>query len=144
MSARTRSSEYAARNPTAAPKEKPAKMIGQREFAFEPIEGGAHVFDFADAAGVFAFAQAGAAEVEAEHGESEAVERFHGVENDFVVQRSSVERMRMADHGGVRRVGRSGVEESFQASGGAGEEERADAGGFGEHESEYNRVSRLV
>jgi hypothetical protein len=28
---------------------------------------------------------------------------------------------------------RSGVEESFQTSGGAGKEERADAGGFVEH-----------
>jgi acetylornithine deacetylase len=106
---------------------------GQRELAFEPVEGGAHVFDFADAACVLAFAQFGAAEVETEHGESEAVERFHGVEDDFVVQRSTVERMRMAHHGGVRRVGRSGVEESFQASGGAGEEQGADAGSFGEH-----------
>ena len=93
---------------------------GQREFAFEPIEGNAHVFDFADAVGVFAFAQASAAEVEAEHGESEAVERFHGVEDYFVVERSTVEWMRMADHGSVRRVRRSGVEQSFQTSGGAG------------------------
>ncbi len=106
---------------------------GQREFALEPIEGGTHVFFFADAAGVLAFAQAGAAEVEAQHGESEAVERFHGVEDDFVVQRSTVQRMRMAHRGGVCRAGRSGVEESFQASGGTGEEQRADAGGFGEH-----------
>jgi hypothetical protein len=82
---------------------------------------------------VLAFAQAGTAEVEAEHRESEAVERFHGVEDDFVVQRSTVERMRMAHHGGVRRGGRSGVEESFQASDGSGEEQRPDAGGFGEH-----------
>jgi len=105
----------------------------QRELAFEPVEGGAHVFNFSDAAGVFAFAQAGAAEVEAEHRESEAIERFHGMEDDFVVERSAVERMRMADHGGVRRVGGPGVEQSFQASGGAGEEKRADAGRFGWH-----------
>ena len=105
----------------------------KRELAFEPIEGGAHVFDFADAVGMLAFAQSGAAEVEAQHGESEAVERFHGVEDDFVVQRSTVKRMRMAHHGGMGRVGRSGVEQGFQASGGAGEEERADAGGFVDH-----------
>jgi len=106
---------------------------GQRELMFQPVEGGAHVFDFADAICVLAFAQAGAAEVEAEHGESEAVERFHGVEDYFVVERSTVERMGMADHGGVRRAGRSGVEETFQASCGAGEEQGADAGSFGEH-----------
>ena len=105
---------------------------GQGEFTLEPIESGSHIFDFADAAGVLALAQAGAAEVKTEHGKSEAVERFHGVECDFVVQRSAVERMGMANHGGMRRVGRSGVEESFQASGGTGEEERADAG-IGDH-----------
>ena len=112
---------------------KAGENYGEREFAFEPIERGAHVFDLADAAGVLAFAQASAAEVKAEHGKSEAVERFHGVEDDFVVQRSTVERMRMADDGGMRRVGRSGVEESFEASGGAGEEERADTGVLQEH-----------
>ena len=105
----------------------------ERELVFEPVEGGADVFDFPDAAGVLAFAQAGAAEIETEHRESEAVERFHGVEDDFVVQRSSVERMRMADHGGVRRVGRSVVEQSLKASGGAGKEQGSDAGGFWEH-----------
>src|SRR5208282_5474521 len=92
-----------------------------------------HVFDFADAVCVFALAQAGAAEVEAQHGESEVVERLHGVEDDFIVQRSTVERMRMTDDGSMRRVGRSGVEQGFQASGGAGEEERANARSFGEH-----------
>ncbi len=80
---------------------------------------------------MFSFTQAGAAEVEAEYGESEVVERLHGVEDYFVVERSSVERMRMTDYGSVGRGGRSGVEQSFQASGGAGEEERADGGGFG-------------
>jgi hypothetical protein len=66
---------------------------------------GTHVFYFAFAAGMLAFAQAGAAEVEAEDGESEAVERFHGVEDDFVVQRSAVQRMRMADYGACVAVG---------------------------------------
>jgi len=103
---------------------------GQRELAFEPIEGGAHVFDFPDAVGVLAFAQSGAAEVKAEYGESEAVKRLHGVEDDFVVQRSPIKRMRMAHHGGMGRTGQSGVEQGFQASGRAGEEERADAGAF--------------
>lgn len=55
------------------------------------------------------------------------------MEDDFVVERSAVERMGMADDGGVRRVGRSGIQEGFQASGGAGQKKRADAGGFGEH-----------
>ena len=89
----------------------------------QPVEGGAHVFDLADAVGVLAFAQSGAAEVEAQHRESEAVERFHGVEDDFVVQRSAEEWMRMTDERSVSRGGRSRVEQGFEASGGAFEEE---------------------
>src|ERR1700674_3801206 len=115
---------------------------GQREFVFEPVEGGAHVFDFANAVCVLAFTQAGTAEVEAEHGKSEAIERFHGVEDDFVVERSTEERMRMADHGGMRRAGRTGVEERFQSSGGAGEEQGADAGGFGRHGIRVQQCAR--
>jgi hypothetical protein len=49
------------------------------------------------------------------------------------VERSTEEGMRMTDHGGVRRVRRSSVEQRFQESGGAGDEQRADAGGFGKH-----------
>jgi hypothetical protein len=106
---------------------------GKREFAFQPIEGGTHIFDFSDATGVLTFTRAGAAEVEAEHGETEAIKRFHGVEDDFVVERSPKERVRMADEGGKRGMGRSGIEEGFQASGGAIDEQGTDAGGFGEH-----------
>lgn len=106
---------------------------GKVEFLFEPVERGTNIFDLAYAVGVLAFAQAGAAEVEAEHGESEAVERLHGVEDDFIVQRAAEERMGMADDGGVRRAGRAGIEKGFQAAGGAGEEEGADAGGFVRH-----------
>jgi hypothetical protein len=105
----------------------------KREFTFEPVKGGAHIFDFADAIRVLAFAQSGASEIEAKHGKSEAVKRFHGVEDDLVVERSAVERMRMTDDSGVRRGGRTGVEQSFQASGGSGEKEGTDAGGFGRH-----------
>jgi len=42
------------------------------------------------------------------------------VKGDFVVERSSVERMRMADDGGMGRGGRPGIEQGFEASGGAG------------------------
>ena len=98
-------------------KGKAAKDYRERKLAFEPIEGGAHVFNFADAVGVLAFAQSGAAEIKAQHGESEVVERLHGVEDDFVVQRAAKQRMRMANHRGVRRVLSARVEQRFQASG---------------------------
>ena len=74
-------------------------------------------------------AQAGAAEIETEHGESEAVQSFHGVEDDFVVQRAAEHGMGMADEGGVGGVRGAGVEQGFEASGGAVEEEGADCGG---------------
>jgi hypothetical protein len=41
--------------------------------------------------------------------------------------------MRMANDRGMRRVGRPGVEQRFQASGGTGKKERANGGGFGRH-----------
>jgi hypothetical protein len=100
---------------------KSRKDDGEREFGLDPIESGADVFDFADAVGVLALAQSGAAEVEAEDGESEAVEGFHGVEDDFVVERSAKEGMRMTNHGSVGCGGGSGVEQSFQTSGRASE-----------------------
>jgi hypothetical protein len=91
------------------------KHDGQSEFMLEPVESGADVLDFADAVRVLAFAQPRAAEVEAKHGESETVERFHGVEDDLVVQRAAVERVRMTHHGHVCRVWRSGIQQRFQA-----------------------------
>ncbi len=93
---------------------------------------------------MLAFAQPGAAKIEAEHGKSETVERLHGVEDNFVMQRSTVQRMRMAHDGGMRRIGRPGVEQSFQTSGGAGYVERADAGGFGGHGAVVCRESFVV
>lgn len=95
----------------------------QLKFAFKPFESGSHVVDFADAVCMLSFAQAGTTEVEAQDGKSEAVERFHGVEDDLVMERSSVERMRMADQRRVRGRGRAIVEQGLEASGGAVEKE---------------------
>ena len=110
---------------------------GEREFAFQPVERGADVFDFANAVGVLAFAQTGAAKVEAEHGKSKAVQRLHGVEDDFVVQRSSIERMRMADQGGMGCVGEPALSRaSRRPAGPSRKSERMVV--FGDHEPEYN------
>ena len=75
---------------------------------------------------MFALAQSGSAKVEAQHRETKAVQRLHGVEHDFVVQRSAKQRMRMADHRSVRRVRRSRVEQGFQASRRTVEKQRTD------------------
>ena len=63
----------------------------------QPVERGANVFDFPVAVIVLALAQARAAKVEAQHRKTKTVQRFHGVEHNFVVQRSAKQRMRMAD-----------------------------------------------
>jgi len=69
----------------------------EMEFVVEEVEGGADVVEFASAVVVLAVAESGAAEVEAEHRKAERVQSFHGVEDDFVVQRASVEGMGMTD-----------------------------------------------
>ena len=82
----------------------------------KPVERGTNIIHFAHSVVVFALAQAGSAEVEAQHRESEAVESFHGVEDDFVVQGSAKQWVRMANHSCVRGVRSTGVEQRFQAS----------------------------
>ena len=87
----------------------------------------ANVIDLAVAVVVFAFAESGAAKVKAQHWISKTVQRFHGVEHDFVVQGSAKQRMRMANHRRVGGVVVSCVEQRFQSSGRALEEQRTDA-----------------
>src|SRR5882724_6486339 len=82
---------------------------------------------------MLAFTQAGAAEVETQHREPEVVQRLHGVEDNFVVERPTIKRMRMTNDCRMRRGGRSRIEQRFQAAGRAFEKKRADAGGFGVH-----------
>jgi len=96
-------------------KRESGKDDGQSEFMLEPVESGADVLDFADAVRVLTFAQSGTAKIEAQHGESEAVQRFHGVEDDLVVQRPAMERVRMTHNGCMRRVWRSPVQQRFQS-----------------------------
>jgi hypothetical protein len=111
------------------------------KFGIEPIESSANVIDFAVATVVLALAEPGAAKVEAKNGKSEAVQGFHGMEDDFVVERAAEERMGMADERGMAGVGRASVEQGFEASGGAVEKERAD-GGVLVHSSGYTKRGR--
>ena len=75
MRARTRSSAHAVRNRRRLEGEA-GEHYGQRKLAFEPIKGGAHVFDFPDAAGVLALAQSGAAEVKGSTGNPKWLSAF--------------------------------------------------------------------
>ena len=92
----------------------------------QPVERGAHVVDFSVAVIVLALAQSRAAKVEAQHGETKTVQRFHGVEDDFVVQRSAEQRVRMTDDRGVSRIFCAGIQQCFQPACGAVEKQRAD------------------
>ena len=80
----------------------------------KPLKGAAHVFDFSPPVIVLPGTQACSAEIEAQHGKPEAVQSFHGVKHHFVVQGAAKQRMRMADHSGVRRRWRARVQQRLK------------------------------
>lgn len=92
------------------------------KLGIEPVERGANVFEFAAAAIVLALAEACAAEVETQHGETKTVQGLHGVEDNFVVQRSAEQGMRMANQRRVSGIFRARIQQGFQAAGGTVEE----------------------
>src|SRR5437588_6983960 len=93
----------------------------------QPVESGANVLDFAGAVIVFTVAESSAAEVEAQHGKAKAVQCLHGVKYDFVMQCSAKHRMRMADDRGMCRAFGACIQQRFQSSRRAFEEERPDS-----------------
>ena len=102
------------------------KQQRQVELRIQPVESGAHVFDFRVAVIVFALAESGAAKVEAQHGKPKTVQRLHGMEHNLVMQRSSKQRMRVANDCGVSRIFRTCVKQRFESSRRAFKEERSD------------------
>ena len=102
--------------------------------AVEPVEAGADVVDFAAPIVVRAFAKAGTAEVEAQHGQAEVREGLGGVVHRLGVHGAAAERVRVRHDGGVERLGRTGVEDRLKPAAGAAEVfDRLDVGakGFG-------------
>ena len=67
----------------------------------EPFERRTHVIHFAHPLIVLTLTQPSATKIEAQHRKSEAVQRLHRVEHDFIVQRPAIERMGMADQRGA-------------------------------------------
>src|SRR4051812_5055820 len=112
---------------------------GQVKLRVEPVECGTDVVEFANAMGVFSLAQSSSTEVEAQHGESERVQRFHRMEDDLIVQRSAKHRMRMANQGCMRCILSASVEQSFKASSRTFKEQRADCWIRGKHSLDYMR-----
>jgi acetylornithine deacetylase len=103
------------------------------KFPVQPIESRADIIHFPAAVVVLARAQSGAAKVEAQHRETKTVQRLHGVKDDSVVQRSAVNRMRMAHQSRMGGIFRAPIEQSLQSPGGAVEKERFDVGMGGRH-----------
>ena len=126
MSARTRDIRASRAQSDRCAKRESGKDQRQMKLAVEPVERGADIFDFPIALIVFALTQAGSAKVEAQHGKTKTVQRLHGVKDDFVVQRSAKQRMRMADHSGMSGILGAGVEQRFQSSGWTVEKQRTD------------------
>jgi hypothetical protein len=96
------------------------------KLVIEPVERRAYVIHFPDSMIVFALAQTGAAKIEAQHGKTKTIQRLHGVKDDFVVQRATKQRMRMANHRGMGRVLRARVEQRLQSASAPVEKKRLD------------------
>src|SRR6266496_3674969 len=99
----------------------------------EPVERGAHIVLLADAVVVFAVAQARSAKIEPKHRESKTVQRLHGMEHNFIVQRAAEHRMRMAHKSRTRGILSALVQNGFQTARWAVQKKRADCPGVGGH-----------
>ncbi len=98
----------------------------QVELRVQPVESGAHIFDFAVAVIVLAMAESRAAKVKTQYGKTKTVQRLHSMEHNLVMQRSSKQRMRVANNCGMSRFFRTGIEQRFESSRWAFKEERSD------------------
>ena len=107
----------------------------------EPVERSADIVDFSAAVIVLSMAQSCTAEIEAQHRKSEAIKRLHRMEHNLVVQRSSKQRVRMADNCCVRRILRAGVEQSLKASCRAFQEQRSNRRVGGDHLSRLHKIN---
>ena len=105
---------------------KSGKDQRQAELAIQPVERSADIIPFPASVVVLALAQTGTTKIEAQHGESKAVQRLHGVEHDLVVESSSEQRMGMAHQGSVGGSLGASVEQGFQAPCGTVEKQRLD------------------
>ncbi len=107
------------------------KRIGKQQrqvkFRIQPVKSRANVFDFSVAVVVLAVAQPGAAKVETQHRKTKAVQRLHGVKDNFVMQRSAKQWMRVTNHRCMSRIGGTRIEQGFEPSRRAFEKKRPDS-----------------
>jgi hypothetical protein len=103
------------------------------ELAIQPVERGANVILLSEAIIVLAVTKAGSAKIESKDWKPEAVQRFHGVEHNFVVQCAPEHGVRMADECRMGCVFSAHVENGFETPSGAVEEKRSDGASGGSH-----------
>ena len=92
----------------------------------EPVERRAYIFHFSVTMIVLAMTESSATKIEAQHRKTEAVQRLHGMEHDFVMQRPAKQRMRMTNHRRVCRILGARIQQRFQPSRRTFEEQRLD------------------
>ena len=92
----------------------------------QPVQRGFNIFDFPVAMIVLAMAESSATKVEAQHGKPKTVQRLHGMEHHLVMQSPTKQRMRMANHRRVGGILGARIQQRFQPSCRAFEEERPD------------------
>jgi len=65
---------------------------------------------------MFAMAESSATKIKPQYRKTEAVQRLHGMENDFVMQRPAKQRMRMTNHRRMCRILSARIQERLQSS----------------------------
>src|SRR5580698_850921 len=95
------------------------------KFSVQPVQRRADILRFRITVVVLALAQSRAPKIEPQYRIAKAVQRLHGVKNDFVVQRPSVKRMWMAHQRSMSGAFGPHIEQGFQAAGWAIDKQRA-------------------
>jgi hypothetical protein len=93
----------------------------------QPVQRRANVFDLAPSLVVLAFAQASAPKVETQRRKSKGIKGLHGVVHNFVVDRTTIHGVRMADQHSISCVGRAVIQQRFQLARWALKKERFDS-----------------
>src|SRR5580700_5015030 len=84
------------------------------KFSIQPIQRHPDILCFTVAMVMFALAQSCTAKVEPQHWETKIIQCLHDMKDHFVVQRSTIERMGMANQCGMSGARSTRVKKGFQ------------------------------
>lgn len=107
----------------------------------QPIQRRLHVVHFTASAVMLALAEASPAKIETQHGKTEAVQRLHGMKDDFIVQSAAIDGMRMTNDAAVSGTGRPGIEQGFEPACGAFQKKGSDCAGLRLHSGSVKHSS---